>query len=297
MSTFLALTVYSLITGSIYALVAAGLALTYGLMRVLNFAHGHLMMLGAYIFYLGAVVWEWSILGTSLFALVAMGVIAILVMKSFVEPFSRYSTMLTFVTTLALATLLEGIVSMVFGVSVKALDRGAQIESVEIYPEVYVTSFQIGIVISTIVVLFLLGRFIHGTPLGRRIRALAEHSAAGEGLGIARKRLVTIVFVLSFYLAGLAGVLHGYETNIQPTMGGVFTIKAFAAMVLGGLGNVWGAVMGAYFLGFVENFSIGLDLGGVHLPAGYKDAFAFVIILLVLLFRPQGLFQLGRRSS
>ncbi|RIK99786.1 MAG: branched-chain amino acid ABC transporter permease, partial [Proteobacteria bacterium] len=91
-------------------------------------------------------------------------------------------------------------------------------------------------------------------------------------------------------------VMVGYETNLQPTMGNAYTIKAFAAMILGGLGNIWGTIAGSYILGLVENLSIGLDFGGYSLPAGYKDAFAFVIILLVLLFKPEGIFRFGARK-
>jgi branched-chain amino acid transport system permease protein len=98
-------------------------------------------------------------------------------------------------------------------------------------------------------------------------------------------------------LAAYAGVLVGYETNLQPTMGGSYSLKAFAAMILGGLGNMWGTVAGAFILGLVENLSIGLDLGDYSLPAGYKDAFAYVIILCVLLFRPQGLFGARERRA
>ena len=105
------------------------------------------------------------------------------------------------------------------------------------------------------------------------------------------------MFIIGTMLAAYAGVLVGYETNLQPTMGNAYTIKAFAAMILGGLGSVWGTVIGAYILGFVENMAIGLDFGGYSLPAGYKDAFAFIIILCVLLVRPQGLFGSRTRSA
>ena len=105
------------------------------------------------------------------------------------------------------------------------------------------------------------------------------------------------VFILATLLGAYAGVLVGYETNIQPTMGGSYSIKAFAAMVLGGLGNIWGTVAGAFILGLVENLSIGLDFWGYSLPAGYKDAFAFLIILGVLLLRPHGLLGTASRSS
>jgi branched-chain amino acid transport system permease protein len=105
------------------------------------------------------------------------------------------------------------------------------------------------------------------------------------------------VFIVGTALAAYAGILVGYETNLQPTMGSSYTIKAFAAMILGGLGSMWGAVAGSYILGLVENLAIGLDFGGYSLPAGYKDAFAFVIILGILLVRPQGLFGVRARSS
>ena len=98
-------------------------------------------------------------------------------------------------------------------------------------------------------------------------------------------------------MAGTAGVLIGFDTSLQPTMGTVYTIKAFAAMMLGGLGNIWGAIIGAYLLGLVENISIGLDLGAYSIPAGYRDSFAFLLIVGVLIIRPQGLFGEKVRKS
>jgi branched-chain amino acid transport system permease protein len=138
---------------------------------------------------------------------------------------------------------------------------------------------------------------VHGTGLGRRIRALAENTRASQSLGINARRINLGVFVCSTLLAAYAGILVGYETNLQPTMGNAYTIKAFAAMILGGLGNIWGTVIGSFLLGLVENLAIGLDFGGYSLPAGYKDAFAFLIILVVLLIRPQGLFGVRGRSA
>ena len=118
-----------------------------------------------------------------------------------------------------------------------------------------------------------------------------------EALGISKLKVSYAVFIAGTLLAAFAGVMVGFETNMQPTMGNSFTIKAFSAMILGGLGNIWGTVAGSYLLGLVENLSIGLDFWGYSIPAGYKDAFAFVIILLVLLFRPQGLFRTASRVS
>ncbi len=287
------LLVNALIAGSIYAIASSGLSLAYGLLRILNFAHGHLMMVGAYLFYATRILLDASLTVAGIVTALGMTVIGALVMWFFVRPFSKFSPLLTFVSTLALGAMLEASVSMLFGVNVHSISRGIDFESYEIWG-VFITPIQIVIVVSTLLILGLLAAVIHRTSVGRTIRALSENQYAAQCLGVDYERYTAVVFCVGILLAAYAGVLVGLETNIQPTMGNSYTIKAFAAMVLGGLGNLWGTVLGSYLLGLVENLSIGLDFGGYSLPAGYKDAFAFVIILLVLLFKPEGLFR--RRS-
>jgi branched-subunit amino acid ABC-type transport system permease component len=290
------LLVNSLITGSIYALAASGLCLSFALLKILNFAHGHMMMLGAYMYLLFALDLQQPLQLAALLAAVSMAFIGAVILTVFVNPFTRYSPLLPFVTTLALASMVEAIVSMVFGVNVRSLSSGEELSSIE-FSGVFITPIQIIIIVSALVILTVMGLIIHGTGVGRRVRALAENSHASQTLGIKARRINFSVFVIGTVLAAYAGVLVGYETNLQPTMGNAYTIKAFAAMILGGLGNIWGTVVGAYILGFVENMAIGLDFGGYSLPAGYKDAFAFLIILGVLLVRPQGLFGSRKRSA
>lgn len=290
------LLVNALIAGSIYALVSSGLSLAYGLLRILNFAHGHMMMMGAYFFYCFTTDWGFGVPASALLSLLVSIIFGSIVLKVFILPFQRYSFLLTLVTTLALSTILESIVSMVFGVNVKSLSGGTIHESFEI-GGVFITTIQIVIIVSTLVILSLLAFVVHGTSLGRRIRALSEHPYAAEGLGISGTKTSYFVFLLATIITVYAGVLVGYETNLQPTMGTAYTIKAFAAMILGGLGNIWGTVIGSYILGLVENLSIGLDFGEWSIPAGYKDAFAFAIILVVLLFKPEGLFGTKKRVA
>jgi branched-chain amino acid transport system permease protein len=299
------LLVNALIAGSIYALASSGLSMTYGLVRILNFAHGHFMMLGAYVFYFLTVDLqqrEWiaaplGIFPSTLVAILVLILFALAALKVFVQPFVEFHFMLPFVTTIALGTILESVVSMFFGVNVKTLAVGIGIQSDEILlwgsQSIYITPIQKIIVISALGLLSVIAFIVHSTPMGRKIRALAEHKHAAEALGISSNRASKLVFVLGVLLAAYAGILVGYETNLQPTMGSAYTIKAFAAMILGGLGNIWGTIAGAYILGLVENLSIGL----LDIPAGYKDAFAFVIILLVLLFRPRGLFNAQSRTT
>ena len=283
----------ALITGSIYALASAGIALTYGLLRILNFAHGHIMMVGAYTFFFFHVQSEMGILPAAVCTILFTVLLGALSLALFILPFMRASSLLPFITTIALGTILESIVSMAFGVNVRSFPAEAGVESIE-WHGVYVTPLQLFIIASAITILSVLGFVVHKTSVGRKVRALAEHRPAAESLGISGSLVIYSVFICATLLAAYAGVLVGYETNIQPTMGGSYSLKAFAAMVLGGLGNMWGTVAGALMLGLVENLSIGLDFWGYSLPAGYKDAFACVIILGVLLIKPQGLF--GTRS-
>jgi len=290
------LLVNALIAGSIYALASAGLSLTYGLLKILNFAHGHLMMVGAYAFFLVNVQHGFGLVTSAILTFAIMALISVITLLVFIMPFTKYSFFLAFVTTLALSTMLESIVSMYFGVNVKTLAAGMRISSMEFYG-VYITPIQIVIIVSAIVLLSLLAFVIHSTSIGRRIRAISEYSQGAQSIGISKTKITFGVFTLAVFLAAYAGILVGYETNMQPTMGHAYTIKAFAAMVLGGLGNIWGTIAGSYILGLVENLSIGLDFGPYSIPAGYKDAFAFFIILLVLLFKPKGLFNTRSRES
>lgn len=290
------LLVNALISGSIYALASVGLSLTYGLLRILNFAHGHFMMIGAYAVYFSFHMMGWGWPATVAFSVFAVCLVGWLSLQIFIFPFRTLHPLLPFVTTLTLGTILESLIAMLFGVNVKSIAPSASIDSIEFYG-VYITPIQIVIILSALIILCVIAFVIHSTMVGRRIRALAQHEHAAESISISSRGTVTMVFLCATLLTAYSGVLVGMETNVQPTMGASYTIKAFAAMILGGLGNIWGTVVGSFVLGLIENLSIGLDFFGYSLPAGYKDAFAFLIILLVLLFRPQGMFGSKLRTA
>lgn len=283
------LLVNALITGSVYALASSGLSLVYGLLRVLNFAHGHILMSGAYCFYWANNILGFNVTESALVSVVVIAILAFLSFRIFVDPFLRFNPILVFVTTLALSTMLESAVSMTFGVNVKSLDAGEMANSLN-YGSIFITPIQIIIVLSAFILLAFIAWIIHSTIIGRFIRALSENTPAGISVGVDHRIIYYGVFIVGSLLAAYAGVMVAYETNLQPLMGNAYTIKAFAAMILGGLGNFWGTIIASFILGLTENLSIGVDFLGYSLPAGYKDAFAFVIILLVLLIRPQGLF-------
>jgi branched-chain amino acid transport system permease protein len=296
MDIFPQLIVNSLISGSIYALASIGLALTYGLLKILNFAHGHILMTGAYMYLLFSVISGYGLIPAALLTLVFSLIFSFLILRIFIMPFISYSADLPLITTLALSTILESLISMFFGVQVRSLSNEVFYSSYEIYG-IYITPVQIIIIVSALILLLTMAFVIHCSSFGRKARALSENNLFAESLAINSKSVIYTVFTISTILSVYAGIMIGLETNLQPTMGNTYTIKAFAAMILGGLGNIWGTLLGSLLLGFVENFSIGLDFGSYSIPAGYKDAFAFLIILLMLLFRPKGFFTSASRTS
>lgn len=290
------LIINSLITGSIYALASAGLALTYGLLRILNFAHGHIMMVGAYVFYYLFISNDFNLFSSAILTFIFSLGLSFIALRVFITPFLPFSYLLPLITTLSLATILESIISIIFGVNVKSLSASSELTSYE-WGTIFITPMQIVIILSALLLLLTAAFIIHLSSVGRKIRALAENPHASEAIGINRRAINYGVFAASTALSMFAGIMVGFETNLQPTMGNAYTVKAFAAMILGGLANIWGTIAGSYILGLIENLSIGLDFGEYSIPAGYKDAFAFMIILIVLLVCPKGLFNRSSRST
>ena len=289
------LIINSLITGSIYALAAAGLAITFCSHKVLNFAHGHSIMLGGYLFYCFSQLLGLPIYISILCVLLSAIPFALIIVKIFIDPFVKITPILAFVTTLALSIILEAVISIIFGVNVLTLSSDFSLPYQ--IGSIFVTSTQILIITTALVIglgLFILTR---STIFGLRLRALNESSISLASVGVDSKKIATNTFIVSLGLAFVAGISLGFETNIQPTYGSSIMLKAFAAVVVGGLGNVRGAIFGAFFLATIENFGVGLDLGEFSLPASYRDSFAFVIILFVLLVRPQGIFTKSIRVA
>ncbi|MCB0338459.1 MAG: branched-chain amino acid ABC transporter permease, partial [Bdellovibrionales bacterium] len=231
-----------------------------------------------------------------IFTIGSLYFISLCSIKVCVSPFLKYNTFLVLVTTLALGMVFEGIVSLLFGVQVESLPATEWNTSID-WNGLYITPLQVFIISITIISVCTLAYLMHSSSIGRKIRAISEHPSAAQALGANYTLATELSFVIGALMAGTAGVLIGFDTSLQPTMGTVYTIKAFAAMMLGGLGNIWGAIIGAYLLGLVENISIGLDLGAYSIPAGYRDSFAFLLIVGVLIIRPQGLFGEKVRKS
>jgi branched-subunit amino acid ABC-type transport system permease component len=294
------LIVNSLIAGSILALIAFGLSITYNFLRILNFAHAHFMMAGAYSFYFLLEIQKLPPVVAGLGSLVFVSLFALFSYRLFVAPFKKYNFSLVIITTLVLAMIMEALAALFFGSGVKSIysEWASHTWSIKLVAgnTIYITRLQTLIIASAAALLLSIASLIYYTPLGRKLRAISQDEAAASSLGVNTTKWSYWIYTLSCLIAGFTGIVVAHEVSFQPTMGGLYIIRAFAAMILGGLGNLWGTVIGAYLLAFVENLSMGLQFDDFRIPASFRDAFAYVIILICLLWRPQGIFGKAARE-
>ena len=309
--------VNGLSAGSLYALMAVGLAMVFGILRLINFAHGDVMMIAAYLAFFGigaglpfALTVPLVVLGTIVVGLLMERIayrplrgapdVALLLSSFAVGQILQNGTLLT--------TRLAGLPTLLAFPSPEQLNGVFAVGSITI-PKVNAVSFVVGIVL-----LGLLSLFVTRTTLGLSMRAAAEDLSAAQLMGIKVNRVVATAFAIGAGLAAVAGLLYSIQAGqINPYMGFTPVLKAFIAAVIGGFGSISGAVLGGYVLGFLEVLVTSLAGLGDLLPAGsvppevrtflqqwlpsglasWRDAVVFVVLILVLLVRPQGL--LGRR--
>lgn len=285
----------TLVTGSLYAVAAAGLSLSYSVTKTLSFAYGQSMMSGVYVFWWASTVLEAPLLQALLLGILWGGMLGWLTFRFFVSPFLKFHPVLPFLTTLSLSTMIESVISMLFGVDVKSLSSPFNNSSIEIFGA-YITPLQILTIVCSILLFILLFVLLNHSRYGREILAVSENREAAQGLGISADKIGSFVAITSGVVASIAGIAVGYDSNLTPTLGNFFTIKVFAAMVVGGLGSVSGTIVGSFLLSLIENLSVIIQIGDVSLPTGYKDSFSFFLIVLMLMCRPSGLFgKKGRK--
>lgn len=286
----LQLLINGLIAGAIYALVASGFSLIYSVNRLVHFAHGATIAFSAYALYflfsiLGLDFWVSAILAIVVGILIGLGM-NLVVYKELRK--RKASGVILLIASFALLILLESLILLFFGADVKTIGYIKVVKGIEIFGAV-ITPLQIVIVLVSLALLVLLFIFMKKTKIGKAMRAVSDNKNISEILGIDSEKIYNWTFVVGSAIAGIAGVLIALEQNLEPTMGTGLIIKGFTAAIIGGIGSVPGAILGAILLGFAENFGIWF------LPSGYKDAIAFILLFLFLLFRPNGI--LGIKKS
>ena len=292
MTTFFQQLVNGLSLGSIYALIALGYTMVYGVLRLINFAHGDVYMLGAYAgYYLsrklkGAEPSIFSALLVMLGAMVVCAIFGIIIERFAYRPVRRAARLSLLITAIGVSLLIENAGQLIFGPDPKFFPSLAP-HADFILGGVRVTSEQVTVITVSFLLMILLRFFILKTRTGKAMRAVSFNLDAAKLMGISTDRIIAVTFALGSALAAAAGVLIGMQIpKIDPLMGIMYGLKAFVAAVLGGIGNIPGAVLGGLLIGTSEVMVVG------YLSSTFRDAIAFGILILVLLLRPQGI--LGR---
>ena len=283
------LLINGLIAGAIYALVASGFSLIYSTCKFVHLAHGSTIAFSAYFLYFLFSIFDvnfWlSIILTIIFASFFGYLINIIVYRELRR--KKASSTILLIASFALLIFFESMILMLFGADVKMIGYIKIAEGLQIFGAI-ITPLQVIIIAVSLLLLVLLFLFMKKTKIGKAMRAVADNKDVAEIVGISSEKIYSWAFIVGSAIAGVAGILIGLETNLMPTMGTALIIKGFAAAIIGGIGSVPGAILGSFLLGLAENFGIW------YLPSGYKDAIAFVILFIFLLFLPQGI--LGKKK-
>jgi branched-chain amino acid transport system permease protein len=293
-----------LVLGSMYALVALGYTMVYGIINLINFAHGEVLMVGALVSWtvvtaMGSTGWPgWVLLSLSLVAavLVCMA-LNYAIEKLAYRPLRNAPRLAPLITAMGMSLLLQTMAMMLWKPDYKPFPILLPDEPYELFGAT-INLVQILILCVTAVTLAALMALIHGTSLGRAMRATAENPRVAQLMGVQPDRVISATFMIGAALAALAGVMWAANYgSVQHTMGFLPGLKAFTAAVFGGIGNLGGAVVGGLMLGLIEAMGAGYigDVTGDVLGSNYQDIFAFAVLILVLTLRPQGL--LGERVA
>lgn len=290
------LLVNGLIAGSLAALIAGGLSLVYGLLGVFNMALGQTVLLGGYItwwlFQIAGFPFFFSILG----GLFGGALVSWLTFELFIDPFYRRHRFLPLVTTIALSLVLDGIILLLFEERPRGILPGLK-KAVEFFG-IRMSIEQITLVAVTLLGLAVFAYMLHSTSLGRKVRAVVQHEHAAMSLGIPTHFLHQLVFILSGVLTAAGGIFLGIDQNLSPTLAFPVTIKAYAAIIAGGKGHFWGAILCAYLIALLEQLLTGIHWFGLfYVPAGYQSTVALLFIIGFLLLKPTGLFVSAHRTA
>tara|TARA_Y100000310_G_scaffold227803_1_gene230079 strand:- start:447 stop:1325 length:879 start_codon:yes stop_codon:yes gene_type:complete len=285
-----------LIAGSLAALMAGGLALVYGVLGVFNMALGQMALIGGYCTW-----WFYQVLHLPFLVSIFGGVVIAafvswIAFEVFVNPFYKRHRFLPLVTTIALSMILDGLILLFFEERPRAILPGLK-NTFEVLGA-RISTEQVALISLTIFLMMVLAYVLHSTAFGRKVRAVVQHDHAAMSLGIRAPVLHRFLFILSGVLAGLGGIYLGIDQNLTPVFAFPITIKAYAAIIAGGKGNIWGAIVCAYIIALLEQLVVGVHwFGAFYVPAGYQQTVALLFIILFLLFRPQGLFSVKTRSA
>ena len=275
--------VNGLAVGSIYALIALGYTMVYGTIKLINFAHGDVYMMGAFIGYFAVMVLKMN---------VACAVLGVVIERVAYKPLRKSTRVAALITAIGVSYLLENAMSYFFGAESRPFPSDFGTETFTLFGDVSVNGKQILIFGITVLLMALLQFIVRYTKMGKAMRAVAVDEQAAQLMGIDVDGVISFTFALGSALAGIAGVLVGvYYNTISTTMGITVGLKAFVAAVLGGIGSIPGAMVGGYLIGLLETM---VSFFGY---SPYRDGVVYFLLFIILIVLPAGLFGKNVREK
>lgn len=279
-----------IIAGSIYALIAIGFTVIYRTVKFFHFAHGIVYTAGAYFAYTLIISLHLNLALSFFLSVVLTAILGVAIDRLVYYPLrqQKASNLIFLLASFGVVIFIQNLIQLIYGAQILTIRTGPVKEGHHFLGAV-ITDIQILILAVSIILMVLLWLFIQKTKLGKAMRAVSDDPIAANVVGINPEKIILSSFAIGSALAGVAGILISFETNIEPTMGFSALLKGIIASIIGGIGSIPGAVLGGFFLGLAEN------LGIWKISAGWKDCIAFAILIIFLLLRPRGI--LGNKTE
>jgi branched-chain amino acid transport system permease protein len=277
--------------GSIYALIALGYTMVYGIVKLINFAHGEIMMLGAYVGFFAIGLWGLPFPLALLVAMVFSALLGVVIERIAYKPLRNAPRISALITAIGMSLLLQNIALVLFGPDPQKMPAVISKEAIHL-GGVQISYLTIVTLVLAVGFMILLELFIKRTKTGKAMRAVSQDKAASTLMGIDVNRIISVTFAIGSALGALGGVLYAVAyPQIEPYMGIMPGLKAFVAAVLGGIGSIPGAMLGGFILGIMESLTKG------YISSQWSDAVVFGVLILVLLIKPSGLLGKNTREK
>ena len=275
--------VNGIILGSIYALLALGYTMVYGIIKLINFAHGDIYMMGAFVGYYAINSLKMNFWTALVFSMIVCAILGVVIEFLAYRPLRNSTRISALITAIGVSFFLEYIMVYFVGADTRSFPQSIKMYTYH-FGSISVTNVQLLILVVALVLMVALQLIVRKTKMGKAMRAVSVDSDAAELMGINVNNTISFTFALGSSLAGAAGVLIGlYYNSIEPLMGMTPGIKAFVAAVLGGIGIIPGAALGGFVIGILETLSTAIGL------SSYRDAIVYGVLIVILLLRPAGI--------
>jgi len=288
---FLSYLVNGISLGSVYAIIALGYTMVYGIAKMLNFAHGDVIMVGAYISFCVMQYLQMPAIVSVIAAMFVCTILGMTIERLAYKPLRNAPKLAVLITAIGMSYFLQNSAQLIFGANPKSFSSAVDIGAIRLFDgQLLITDEAIITVLACVVIMIALTQFTSRTKMGKAMRAVSEDRGAAQLMGVNVNQTISVTFAIGSALAAIAGVLlcSSYPV-LQPTTGSMPGIKAFTAAVFGGIGSIPGAMLGGILLGLIEIF------GKAYISTELGDAIVFLILIVMLLVKPTGL--LGKKIS